>query len=114
MGAADHHAVQRRRVLGDVDHDGPHLEDGRVVGLQASLGAVQGLRLGDVALHHRPENTAPSGMSGASSSPADAQLRGRRTVEGRFPGERVEWAITTGDTRSTMSEEGGEFNMEVE
>jgi len=53
VGAADHHAVQGRRVLGDVDHDGAHLEDGRVVGLQPSLGAVQGLRLGDVALDHR-------------------------------------------------------------
>ena len=54
MGAADHHAVQGGRVLGDVDQDGPHLEHGRVVGLQAALGAVQGLGLGDVALHHRP------------------------------------------------------------
>lgn len=56
MGAADHHAVQRSRVLGDVDHDGPHFEDSGVVGLQAPLGAVQGLRLGDVAFDHRSVN----------------------------------------------------------
>lgn len=55
MGAADHHAVQSGRVLGNVDHDGAHFEDGRIVGLQPSLGAVQGLRLGDVAFDHRSE-----------------------------------------------------------
>lgn len=55
MGAADHHAVQSSRVLGNVDHDGPHFEDGCVVGLQSSLGAVQCLRLGDVAFDHRSE-----------------------------------------------------------
>lgn len=53
MGAADHHAVQSSRVLGDVDHDGPHFKYGCVVGLQSSLGAVQGLGLGDVAFDHR-------------------------------------------------------------
>lgn len=63
MGAADHHAVQRRRVLGDVDHDGPHFEDGGVVGLQAPLGAVQRLRLGDVAFDHRPANKGETGKS---------------------------------------------------
>lgn len=61
VGAAHHHAVQRGRMLGDVDHDGSHFEDGSVVGLQPTLGAVQGLRLGDVALDHRSENT-PSQM----------------------------------------------------
>lgn len=40
MGAAHHHAVQSGRMLGDVDHDGSHFENGGVVGLQASLGAV--------------------------------------------------------------------------
>lgn len=55
MGAADHHAVQRGRVLRDVDHDGAHLEDGGVVGPQAPLGAVQRLRLGDGALDDGPE-----------------------------------------------------------
>ena len=54
MRAADHHAVEGGWVLWDVDQDGPHFEHGRVVGLQAPLGAVQGLGLGDVALHHRP------------------------------------------------------------
>lgn len=58
VGAAHHHAVERGRVLGNVDHDGPHFEDGGVVGLQPTLGAVQGLRLGDVALDHRSENTS--------------------------------------------------------
>lgn len=55
MGAADHHAVQSGRVLRDVDHDGPHFEDSRIVGLQSSLGAVQGLGLSDVAFDHRSE-----------------------------------------------------------
>lgn len=55
MGAADHHAVQSGRVLGDVDHDGPYFEDSRIVGLQSSLSAVQGLGLGDVAFDHRSE-----------------------------------------------------------
>lgn len=50
--APDHHAVQRGRVLGDVDADGPDLEHGSGVGLQPPLGAVQGLGLGDAALHH--------------------------------------------------------------
>lgn len=57
VGAAHHHAVQGGRVLRDVDDDGAHFEDGGVVGLQAALGAVQGLRLGDVALHHRSAKT---------------------------------------------------------
>lgn len=65
MGAADHHAVQRSRVLGNVDHDGPHFEDSGVVGLQAPLGAVQGLRLGDVAFDHRSVNTEETGISEA-------------------------------------------------
>lgn len=43
VGAAHHHAVQGGRVLRDVDDDGAHFEDGGVVGLQAALGAVQGL-----------------------------------------------------------------------
>lgn len=55
MGAAHHHAVQSCRVLGDVDHDGSDFEDRCVVGLQSPLGAVQRLRLGDVALHHGSE-----------------------------------------------------------
>lgn len=55
VGAADHHAVQSSWVLGDVDQDGPHFEDRRIVGLQSSLGAVQGLGLGDVAFDHRSE-----------------------------------------------------------
>lgn len=55
VGAADHHAVQSSRVLGDVDHYGAHFKDSRVVGLQSSLGAVQGLGLGDVAFDHGPE-----------------------------------------------------------
>lgn len=52
MRAADHHAVQSGRVLRDVDEYGAQAPDGRVVGLQATLGAVQGLRLGDVAFNH--------------------------------------------------------------
>lgn len=63
MGAADHHTVQRSRVLGNVDHDGPHFEDSSVVGLQTPLGAVQGLRLGDVAFDHRSVNTEEAGIS---------------------------------------------------
>lgn len=55
MGATDHHAVQRGRVLRDVDHDGPHFEDGCVVGPQAALGTVQRLGLSDVTFHHRSE-----------------------------------------------------------
>lgn len=55
MGAAHHHAVQSRRMLGDVDHDGAHFKDGSVVGLQTPLGAVQGLRFGDGAFHNRSE-----------------------------------------------------------
>lgn len=53
MGAAHHHAVQSRRMLRDVDHDGPHFEDGSVVGLQSPLGAVQGLGLGDGTFDNR-------------------------------------------------------------
>lgn len=53
MGATDHHAVQRGWVLGDVDHDGAHLEHSCVVGLQAPLSAVQGLGLSYVAFHNR-------------------------------------------------------------
>lgn len=55
VGAADHHAVQSGWVLRYVDHDGPHFKDSGVVGLQPPLGAVQGLRLGDVAFYHRSE-----------------------------------------------------------
>lgn len=33
VGAADHHAVQSSRVLGDVDHDSAHFEDGCIIGL---------------------------------------------------------------------------------
>lgn len=56
MGAAHHHAVQRGRVLRDVDADGPHLHHGRVVGFQAPLGAVQGLGFGNAALHHSSDS----------------------------------------------------------
>lgn len=52
MRASDHHAVQRGRVLGDVDADGPDFEHGSVVSPQPPLGAVQGLGLGDAAFHH--------------------------------------------------------------
>ena len=45
--------MQRGGVLGDVDDDGAHLEYGCVVGLQAALGAIQRLGLGDVTLHDR-------------------------------------------------------------
>jgi len=63
VGAAHHHAVQGRRMLRDVDQDGPHLEDGGVVGLQTPLGAVQRLRFGDVALDNRSAKRGRSGMS---------------------------------------------------
>ena len=33
VGAADHHAMQSSRVLGDVDHDSAHFEDGCIIGL---------------------------------------------------------------------------------
>lgn len=52
MGATDHHAVQRGWVLGDVDHDGAHLEHSGVIVLQAPLGAVQGLGLRYAAFHN--------------------------------------------------------------
>lgn len=56
VGAAHHHAVQRGRVLRDVDADGAHLHHGRVVGFQPPLGAVQSLRFGNAALHHGPDS----------------------------------------------------------
>lgn len=77
MGAADHHTVQRSRVLGNVDHDGPHFEDSSVVGLQTPLGAVQGLRLGDVAFDHRSVNTEEAGIS----SGAKKKLNHREDVD---------------------------------
>lgn len=46
--------MQRGRVLGDVDADGPDFEHGGVVSLQPPLSTVQGLGLGDAAFHHGP------------------------------------------------------------
>lgn len=42
-------------MLRDVNHNSSHFEDCCIVGLQSTLGAVQGLRLGNVALYHRSE-----------------------------------------------------------
>lgn len=39
-------------MLGNVDANGSNLEHGGIVSLQASLGAVEGLGLGDAALHY--------------------------------------------------------------
>ena len=85
MGAADHHAVQGGRVLGDVDHDGSHFEDRGVVGLQPPLGAVQSLRLGDVALHHRSGNAAEdTGMSDGAEHGLPLQARWGTWADVRF------------------------------
>lgn len=42
-------------MLRNVNHNGSHFEDRCIVGLKSTLGAVQGLWLGNVALYHRSE-----------------------------------------------------------
>lgn len=39
-------------MLGNVDADSSDFEHGRVVGLQPSLGTVEGLGLGDTTFHY--------------------------------------------------------------
>lgn len=66
VGAADHHAVQSSRMLGDVNHDGSHFEDSSIVGLQPALGTVQCLRLGNVTFDHRSETESEVEISSRS------------------------------------------------
>lgn len=51
MRTAHHHAVQRGRVLRNVDADGSDFDHSSVVCFQPSLGTVQGLGFGNTAFH---------------------------------------------------------------
>lgn len=51
MRTAHHHAVQRGRVLRNVDADGSNFDHSSVVCFQPSLGTIQGLGFGNTAFH---------------------------------------------------------------
>lgn len=52
MRAAHHHAVQRGRVLWNVDADGSNFDHSSIVCFQPSLGTIQGLGFGNTAFHY--------------------------------------------------------------